>query len=458
MPLDLVETAQPPDTFSTLAFDSLVANVPGYDPTEGKIEARLIEATALMASELSVLIGAVPSAIFRYFGNSILELQSIDATFATVTGTVTMKDTLGYTMPAGTAFGLRATGDVLHPFVSISDLTVPPGTAIGTVAFQAVDLGAQGSGLSGTMESVDAVAYVTSVVTTGISTGGVDAESDLDYQDRLRDELTTLADRLILPRDAEVFSRRIAGVDRALCIDLLDPDLGTTNNARTMTVYLRDVAGEPVSTLTKLAVTADLAAKREVNFVVFVRDATYSTVSVAWSAVTQAGFSTADVVAAGNAALALYLNPAEWGGPAQGRIKEWTNVTKVRYLELAAVLDRVEGLNYITSLGFGISRAVTAAAATDLFTATAHGFTAGQSVAFGPLTGGAGIVANVVYYARDITANTFKVSATNGGVAIDITSDLTTGTVAGLSTADVTLPGFAPLPRAGSVVGAAVNP
>lgn len=83
------------------------------------------------------------------------------------------------------------------------------------------------------------------------------------------------------------------------------------------------------------------------------------------------------------------------------------------------------GINYQT-LG-----AVTAAAATDLFTRTAHGLAAGDAVRFTALTGGTGITAGKTYFviASGITANDFRVSATLGGATIDVTSDLTAGTV-----------------------------
>ena len=75
--------------------------------------------------------------------------------------------------------------------------------------------------------------------------------------------------------------------------------------------------------------------------------------------------------------------------------------------------------------------AVTAVAATDLFTRTAHGLEVGNPVRFTGLTGGAGITPGKTYYviASGLTANDFRVSATLGGATIDVTTDLTAGTV-----------------------------
>lgn len=76
-----------------------------------------------------------------------------------------------------------------------------------------------------------------------------------------------------------------------------------------------------------------------------------------------------------------------------------------------------------------VGNAVTATAATDLFTVTAHGYTNGDLVAFDDLAGGAPLVNGTTYYVRDATANTFKVTTTSGGAAVDLTSDVTAGNV-----------------------------
>lgn len=77
-------------------------------------------------------------------------------------------------------------------------------------------------------------------------------------------------------------------------------------------------------------------------------------------------------------------------------------------------------------------KSVTGTAATDLLTATAHGYAAGDELVFAGLTGGAGITAGQSYYviASGLTANDFRVSASPGGTVLDFTTDLTAGTVA----------------------------
>lgn len=74
--------------------------------------------------------------------------------------------------------------------------------------------------------------------------------------------------------------------------------------------------------------------------------------------------------------------------------------------------------------------AITGVAATNVITSAAHGLLAGDPVIFPTLSGGAGLTAGTTkYYARDITTNTFTVSATRGGAAVDFTTDIASGTV-----------------------------
>jgi hypothetical protein len=72
-----------------------------------------------------------------------------------------------------------------------------------------------------------------------------------------------------------------------------------------------------------------------------------------------------------------------------------------------------------------LPNATTGEADDDTFTSSAHGLLAGTGVYFATLSGGAGLSVNTQYYVVSPTANTFQLSATIGGSAIDVTSDVT---------------------------------
>jgi hypothetical protein len=83
-------------------------------------------------------------------------------------------------------------------------------------------------------------------------------------------------------------------------------------------------------------------------------------------------------------------------------------------------------------------------ASTDVLTLNAHGYVDTTPIQFSALTGGTGLAVNTTYYVRDSTANTFKLAATSGGVAINVTADATAGTVKSVTvieTSDVEIQG-----------------
>jgi hypothetical protein len=88
----------------------------------------------------------------------------------------------------------------------------------------------------------------------------------------------------------------------------------------------------------------------------------------------------------------------------------------------------------VKALSTMASGGVTAVAATDVFTRAAHGLKVGDSVVFSGLTGGAGISTTVPYYVVSVpSSSTFKVSVgPPGSTPLDVTTDLTAGTVAGV--------------------------
>lgn len=68
----------------------------------------------------------------------------------------------------------------------------------------------------------------------------------------------------------------------------------------------------------------------------------------------------------------------------------------------------------------------TAEDTTDVLTADGHGYSDTQSVVVWDTTGAViptGLVEGTVYFVRDATTDTFKLAATSGGAAIDLTTD-----------------------------------
>lgn len=354
-----------PDELAADALDFITDNVTGWVPREGHLEVWLITVLARMVALSRDVASAVPTSLFRFFGLTLLNLPAVDAAPAKTASTWTMVDDLGYTIPAGTLVAFRTAGDELIPFTVDEDVTVPPGETVtnaGEVILSAVDYGTAANGIAaGAMEMIDALAYVESVVATSAFTaGGVDAESDEDYLDRLREELQLTSPRPILPPDFAVLARRVAGVHRAVSIDGYNPDTDTFENARTITVAAVDEDGVAIGAGVKTEVEDLLEAMREINWEVFVEDPDFTTIDVTFTAQSKAGYVAADVEAAAVAAVTEYLSPARWGGGDQDP-PVWENTDTVRYLEIAAVINAVEGVDFITTTGVDYDLLVEAA-------------------------------------------------------------------------------------------------
>jgi hypothetical protein len=92
-----------------------------------------------------------------------------------------------------------------------------------------------------------------------------------------------------------------------------------------------------------------------VNFVVNVTDPTYTSIDVAYHAITLAGANPATVQTAINAALNSYLAPSGWAGGGLVLPLWLTGQTLVRYLEIATLINNVKGVDYVTTLTIGVT-------------------------------------------------------------------------------------------------------
>jgi hypothetical protein len=199
---------------------------PEWLPAPGNFDTGSIEAHARMIAELRDVAARMPDEAFLRFG-PLAGVPPIEEAFAEVTATWTVLDTQGYTLEAGTVFGLRSTGDTLYRFSVVDDVVILPGTsasAAGGVRLISEDAGEEPNALSGTMELVDrTLPWHVSLVTTAASSGGQTAETVAEYLDRLSDELQLSAPRPILADDFAAFARRDLAVDRAVSVNLWKP-------------------------------------------------------------------------------------------------------------------------------------------------------------------------------------------------------------------------------------------
>jgi hypothetical protein len=234
--IDVPIDTDPQDLLSD-CYDYLAAAIPGWAPSTGNLDVWLLMAIASICAETRDVASVVPADIFRWFGANLVNIPPINEAQATCTTTWTMVDTNGYTIPAGTQVDIPVPGSSPIPFITTTDVIIAPGSNVAAgVTIEAVNPGSAPNdigSIGGTVELLDALTFVASVVQSSVPTGGVDDELDTDYLNRLAAELQLLAPRPILARDYAIYSRNIANVYRAAAIDLYNPvhNLLTANDA-----------------------------------------------------------------------------------------------------------------------------------------------------------------------------------------------------------------------------------
>ena len=337
-----------PRTLATQMLASFASR--GYALDAAGITEALIQTIAYRVSETRVVMADVARSIFTTYGETIVGIAPVAAARATVESTWTMTDMAGYTIPAGTLVYYPLTGDQRVAFELASNLVVEPGSTTATgVELQAVVEGTDANGLPAATLEGPGLTAVVSVATTATTAGGVDAETDAEYADRLSQRLRLLADVPILPDDFAVLAGEVDGVHRALAIDGYDPTGPSTGNERMVAVAVVDENGAAVSAGVKTAVDADLEARREVNFVVHVIDPTAVPVTVVFTATAADGYDPVQVEAAAEAAVDAYLDPGTWAGGGDSP-PVWRAERAIRYNALVALIEGVAGVASLDTL------------------------------------------------------------------------------------------------------------
>jgi hypothetical protein len=224
---------------SALAIDAhawLKDRWPDYVPSPADFDSGTIDAHARMIAELRDIAAAVPDDIFRRVA-VIAGIDPIAAAPATLTATATAIDTLGYVIPAGTVFGLRATGDTLYTFAADDDVRISAGTTVSPVfTLTATEDGIGPNGLGGLAVSLVAAAdrtlpWLDSAQTASVVIGGADEETISDFLTRAARSFRRRSPRLILPEDFAADALDDPAVARAYSLDRYLPG---TNERQTL--------------------------------------------------------------------------------------------------------------------------------------------------------------------------------------------------------------------------------
>jgi hypothetical protein len=333
------------------------ARMPGWLPNEGDPATVLMAVYALRHSVLLSVMQQVKAQIYTDFGESIAGVPFRDASFATVDATVTIGAAFvgePHEIPAGLRVQIEGPEGPAGFQVSETVNTVA-GENTAAVVLRAEEAGAGGSGLTGEVQLVDPREWIQAITLLSETAGGQDAQSEDDYRDRLVRKERRDSPTIITADDAEEAALEIPGVGRCLILNNYVPAEGETPAKEgvpgAFTAVLLDPDGANVSGSIKAEALALITGERLLDLIGHVIDPTRTPIAVAYTFTVNPGWDSASVGAAADAAVTQYLSPAVWGNVSTaGGITTWEDDLLVRYGELYAVLNNVQGLNHVTAL------------------------------------------------------------------------------------------------------------
>ncbi len=333
------------------SFSYMRSNIEGWEPSADP-DTALIEANARPAAETREAAVSNLDEAFLQIGTMIPDAARGEEAHAFVTSTWTFTDTLTHTIYDGTQVLLGPEDDAIA-FLVDGDYVHPAGTnttPAGAITLIAAEPGTAANNLSGTGRLVEQPPHVNTVTIVGVTSSGADQEPTEEYRDRLSDELRILSPSPIMTEDFPVIARRVPEVERAVAINGYNPTNSTYNNALHMAVCPIDAYGAPISDAGKTQLSDLYASLLLQNYVVHLFNPTVTPIDVSFEFDVVPGYDPDDVLDRAIAAVSDYLDPAWWGQPPGGDKREWLDDLTVRYLEVAEMLNRVDGLWRLTTL------------------------------------------------------------------------------------------------------------
>lgn len=348
---------------------------PGYTPQAGNLEYIQAVIFASWASDLAYQASQGANDLFRTFGTEVVGVLPLLGSAANAVVTVTATDTAGYSLAAGSQFLL----DNTWGFQSGFDAVIPQGSTSTQLSIYSILPGSAPNGAGVQSVSLNQeVDWVSAVALVSAASGGVDAETDDQYQTRLTEALQQLAPRPITASDYANFVinfQPAAGTDqqeigRAAAIDGYDPappvgpgwsplaaGTGTLGNEREVTVAVTDANGIAVNSDTMAAAQEYLEGFREANFIVNVVPPNYTAIYVTCSLVRNTAVPAATVQQNVQTALLNLFNPASWGAFPGAVTPNWNNLTTVYPSVVEATIQSAVGVNNIVTgtLGMGFN-------------------------------------------------------------------------------------------------------
>lgn len=328
---------------------------PDWKPSESHLDFIIARYFSLRISMAADMAARVLRQVYLYFGATVVGILPFEATPASGTATFELIDlTKNHTLPSGTIVGIADDNGDIQLFSTVYQVDTLAGDTHLQADIIAVESGAAGSSLTGTVQLIEQIDWLSSGVVDATTSGGADAEDIDTYMNRMTNNLGLMAPRPVLAPDFAMISQNVAGVWRASAIDNFLPGPPPVYNAaNAVGVAAIDQSGEAISGVTKTNLDNYLQALRQQNFIVNVLDPTYNICDVTVDAYKNFAADVDDAQAQVESALFEYLNPGSWGVPGYPlQIRGWENKTALRYLELTTVCENCQHIDYVSNLIF----------------------------------------------------------------------------------------------------------
>jgi hypothetical protein len=334
-----------PDALRERVLDRIRNAYPGWNAIPGDLAWHEADAIAEEAGYQEDVLQAMGNAIIEEWALRWLQIPRGEATRASAVTSWTRSSTAGArTISAPVQLSIEGVA-----FTSISDVAFPDGQATVTgVTIAAVYSGAAGSGLSGAVRIEDATQDLAVTLTDPATANGQDEESLDDYRDKAVRAWRT-GGTLVRPEDvaARVLNNDNAG--RVLVKNLYNPAVPGDPVAGEgfMAVFVVDDAGADLTGPEMDEIEADLQAHVLPGINTPVAGATRTPVAVAAKFSVVPGYVFSEVAVRVEAAIRAKVDPATWGNLPALRTVTWTETLIVRYLEVAAAIDLVPGVDQV---------------------------------------------------------------------------------------------------------------
>lgn len=345
----------PVDIFNE-AIDYARDVLPEWTPQAGQLEVVLIEAIATAAAGVGEAANRVPGAVME----TLLLLYGIERDAgqkAVATIDVTMINNSGYVVPANSAFSYFPPNDGT-PLVYIldEDITIPAGSTTGSGLVTAQDIGIEyndppdGSAL----QVLATMPYLISSSLQAQPEGGTDPETDDEYFTRASTTLQSYSAALTTATQIQswVLVTYPNEVNRCSVYDRRRKSDRDTTSATYdvhdgfalvvvagLNAIITDTSDVPLDTAELEIIEAALDLKTNTGLVTELVNAQLVDVTVDVTVVPFLGYTNSEVTTNITEALNEYLSPNEW---------DWSET--VRQTEIIALIDNVEGVDYVDAL------------------------------------------------------------------------------------------------------------